>query len=113
MIFMSVSMDSVWSMYLMMQIASNIIHLDLNIPGNVGYLLFVFEKISYFKITEEENFQQYLKIYVFDRARWFYDIIDVQGTFLMSIEILMASLFLICLFNKFKKNRYEIIDKLK
>ena len=56
MVFMSVSMDSVWSMYLMLQIVTNITHLKLNIPGNVRYVLFILQKISYFKITEEQNF---------------------------------------------------------
>ena len=41
MVFMSVSMDSVWSMYLMMQLVSNFTELILNLPGNVGYLMFI------------------------------------------------------------------------
>ena len=41
MVFMSVSMDSVWSMYLMMQLVSNLTELILNLPGNVGYLMFI------------------------------------------------------------------------
>ena len=55
MIFMSVSMGSVWSMYLMMQIVSNLMHIFINRPGNAEYLLFIGEKISYFRITEEKN----------------------------------------------------------
>ena len=55
MLFMSVSMNSVWSMYLMMQIVSNLMHIFINRPGNAEYLLFIGENISYFKITEEKN----------------------------------------------------------
>ena len=41
MVFMSVSIDSVWSMNLMMQLVSNFTELILNLPGNVGYLMFI------------------------------------------------------------------------
>ena len=47
--------NHVWSMYLMMQIVSNLMHIFINRPGNAEYLLFIGEKISYFKITEEKN----------------------------------------------------------
>ena len=53
MIFMSVSMESVWSLYLMMQIVSNVMHLIINRPGNAEYVMFVGQKISHFKVTEE------------------------------------------------------------
>ena len=56
MVFMSFSMDRVWSMYLMLQIISNLINLRcLQRPGNVEYLLFMAQKISDFKVSEEEN----------------------------------------------------------
>ena len=53
MVFMSVSMDRVWSLYLMLQIISNLMNLKLQRPGNAEYIMFVSEKISYFKVTEE------------------------------------------------------------
>ena len=62
MMFMSVSMDSVWSMYLMMQIVSNLMHIFIQRPGNAEYIMFIGEKISYFKITEEENVKQWMKM---------------------------------------------------
>ena len=53
MLFMSMSMDSVWAMYLMMQIVSNQQNIIINRPGNTEYLLFIGSQISYFKVTEE------------------------------------------------------------
>ena len=37
----STSMDSVWSMYLMLQIVSNLMEIGLNRPGNVDFVLFI------------------------------------------------------------------------
>ena len=55
MVFMSVSMESVWSLYLMLQIVSNVMHFGINRPGNAEYVMFVGQKISYFKVTEDKN----------------------------------------------------------
>ena len=55
MVFMSASMDSVWSMYLMIQILSNLMNFNIKIPGNAMFVVFSGEKISTFKITEESN----------------------------------------------------------
>ena len=75
MLLMSVSMDSVWSMYLMMQIVSNIINIPINRPSNAEYILFIGENISYFKITEEKNLQQWIKINVLDGVQVLEDIL--------------------------------------
>ena len=55
MIFMSVSMDRVWSLYLMLQIVSNLLNLKIQRPGNAEYILFLIEKIATFKLLKEEN----------------------------------------------------------
>ena len=40
MVFMSASMDSVWSMYLMIQILSNLMNFRIKIPGNAMFVMF-------------------------------------------------------------------------
>ena len=40
MVFMSASMDSVWSMYLMVQILSNLMNMSIKIPGNAMFIIF-------------------------------------------------------------------------
>ena len=40
-IFLSASMDSVWSMYLMLQIVCNMMFMIINRPGNADYILFI------------------------------------------------------------------------
>jgi hypothetical protein len=49
MLFMSVSMEKVWSFYLMLQVVSNILNYQsLVIPANAQYLLFICDTISNF-----------------------------------------------------------------
>ena len=43
MVFMSVSMNRVWSLYLMLQIISNLMNIKLQRPGNAEYIMFIAE----------------------------------------------------------------------
>lgn len=102
MLFMSVSMDRVWSMYLMLQLTSNLMNLScIQRPGNVEYLLFMGQKISDFKVASEPNIQHWLKFYVFKNVQWLQDILMGQGTFLLSLEIFILILALIKFAQKF------------
>ena len=50
----------------MMQVVSNMMNLFLSRPGNAEYIMFIGQKISNFKIIEEENVQQWIKVNIFD-----------------------------------------------
>ena len=65
MLFMSVSMNRVWSLYLMLQLTCNLMNLKLNRPSNAEYIMFISENISSFKIAEEANVKFFVKNYVF------------------------------------------------
>lgn len=70
MVFMSVSMNRVWSLYLMLQIISNITNYpSLLIPANSQYIIFILQNISYFKILQEQNVQIWLKENVFGKMK--------------------------------------------
>ena len=52
-VFMSIGMNRVWSLYLMLQIASNISFVDsIMIPGSVNLILETIYNMSNFKIFE-------------------------------------------------------------
>ena len=53
MLFMSVSMDRVWSLYLMLQVSSNLMNINIKRPGNAEYIMFIGKNISFFKVMEE------------------------------------------------------------
>ena len=103
MVFMSVSMNRVWSMYLMLQITSNLIHLNLQLPGNAEYITFMTEQISYFKVTEEKNVQYWLKLYVFGNVEWLQQALLGQGTFVLTIEVIVLVVVIIALVEKAKR----------
>jgi len=54
MVFMSVSMGRVWSLYLMLQVTSNINNLErLLIPANAQYVLIIMQNVSNFNILKD------------------------------------------------------------
>jgi hypothetical protein len=56
MLFMSMSMEKVWSFYLMLQVISNLINYDtLVIPANAQYVMLMCKNISNFNLMKEEN----------------------------------------------------------
>ena len=67
-IFLSASMDSVWSLYLMLQIVCNMTNMIINRPGNADFMIFVGENISSFKITEDKHFLNWVRFDVLDHA---------------------------------------------
>ena len=68
MVFMSVSMNRVWSLYLMLQITSNLRNYEtLIIPANVDYVVYIMSNIANFKILQEINVQIWLKENVFGK----------------------------------------------
>ena len=55
-VFMSVGMDRVWSLYLMLQIASNVLNIiEVKIPASMMIIVQTMFNTSNFKIFEEEN----------------------------------------------------------
>lgn len=69
MVFMSVSMDRVWSLYLMLQVMSNINNFErMMIPASAQYVVFIFQKISNFKIMQEKVVQIWMREHVFGKA---------------------------------------------
>jgi len=66
MLFMSVSMGRVWSLYLMLQVASNINNFTvLLIPANAQYILMIMQNISNFSVLKEPNVQIWFKEKIF------------------------------------------------
>jgi len=56
MLFMSMSMGRVWSLYLMLQVTSNINNFSvLLIPANTQYILFILANVSNFSVLKEAN----------------------------------------------------------
>lgn len=56
MLFMTMSMNRVWSLYLMLQVTSSLLLFDsLLIPANAGYILYILSNIANFKILNEPN----------------------------------------------------------
>ena len=65
-IFVQVSMDSVWTMYLTLQILCNLLNIMIKRPGNAELILFVGSNISNFKINEDPTIKQWIKMGVSD-----------------------------------------------
>ena len=66
-VFMSIGMNRVWSLYLMLQISSNISFVEsIMIPGSVNLIMETIYNMSNFKILETEwvtNFKLKHKLY--------------------------------------------------
>ena len=105
MIFMSISMDRVWSMYLMLQIVGNFVNLNcLQRPGNVEYVLFMAKKVSDFKIAEEPNVRNWAKQYIFKNLEYLQFLTLGQGSYLLALEFLIVIVLLIKLIQKIKQD---------
>ena len=70
MIFMSISIERVWSLYNTLQLMAIISkNPELKIPANAQFFIEVVEEISNFKIGENKNVQKWLHKYVFRHAQ--------------------------------------------
>ena len=68
--------------------------------------------MSDFKVAREPNIQNWLEINIFQNAKWLQKAIMGQGTFLLTLEIIVLILGFIKLASKFKKSK-TLVDNLK
>ena len=113
MVFMSMSMNRVWSLYLMLQVMSNINNFtQMMIPANAQYVVFIFQKISYFKIMQEANVQIWMRDHVFGRAQLAQKIIVGQGPLILGFIFVAGSLSFLLVAKKVCSNA-KTLKKLK
>jgi hypothetical protein len=93
MIFMSVSMNKVWSLYNLLQLISNIINYKtLKIPANSSLVITMLINISQFSMFQEPNINKWLNDYVFSKTPFLMAILINQGMFISSLIVFAVAL---------------------
>ena len=113
MLFMSVSMNRVWSLYLMLQITCNLMNLKLSRPSNAEYIMYISENISSFKMAEEENVKWFMKNYVFRNLVFMYELLIAQGTFISAMIMISVLLIIYAIIYKTLGKDSIIVTKIK
>jgi hypothetical protein len=104
MLLMSVGMNRVWSLYLMLQLFSNIANFKrLLIPANALFMLQILKNISFFRFFQTPEVQVWLKENVFRHLEMLQFILFGQGTLLFTVIALIVALALLYLVSKIKK----------
>ena len=113
MLFMSVSMNRVWSIYNMLQILSNFINLrTLSIPGNSFFIIKIIQNVSFFSILSEENVQRWLEVKIFKHAQKLQLLLFGQGTLVTGMLFMGGGLAVVALGMKIKKFK-GLFEKMK
>lgn len=69
MLFMSASMDRVWSFYNMLQLSTNLLHFNsISIPANNVVLMAIIKNVTYFSLFKDKHVQDWLQKYIFGKA---------------------------------------------
>ena len=113
MVFLSISMNRAWSLYLMLQVVSNINRFEiLIIPATAKPIILMMEWITNFKIMENETVQKFMKKYVFKNLSQIQEYVTDQGTVFIAMIICGFALFTVLIVQKCKI-KLEIKQKIK
>jgi hypothetical protein len=109
---MSVSMNRVWSLYLMMQIIGNISDLqNFIIPSNAQFILNLLFNISNFKIFQNKTVKTWMEEHIFGRFTSIQDVIFGQGILVTGLIALTAILVLVALLKLIRAEK--LVKKIK